>query len=60
MWEYRWENTEGAKVHGPFTSTQMSEWVGNDYFPDGVWVRKANVPGASFYSSKRIDFDLYS
>ena len=29
------------------------------YFPDGVWVRKANIPDAAFYSSKRIDFDLY-
>lgn len=60
MWEYKWENTEEAEIHGPFTSTQMSEWVENSYFPDGVWVRKANVPDASFYSSKRIDFDLYS
>ena len=30
------------------------------FFPDGVWVRKANVADAAFYSSKRIDFDLYS
>lgn len=27
MWEYRWENKDGEKVHGPFTSTQMLEWV---------------------------------
>jgi CD2 antigen cytoplasmic tail-binding protein 2 len=60
MWEYKWENKEDAAVHGPFSSTQMSEWVENSFFPDGVWVRKANVPDASFYSSKRIDFDLYS
>ena len=29
MWEYKWENAEEAKIHGPFTSTQMSEWAGN-------------------------------
>ena len=27
MWEYRWENKDDEKVHGPFTSTQMLEWV---------------------------------
>ena len=29
MWEYKWENTDEAKVHGPFTSAQMAEWVEN-------------------------------
>ena len=29
MWEYKWENKEDAAVHGPFSSTQMSEWVEN-------------------------------
>lgn len=29
------------------------------YFPDGVWVKKVDVPNAQFYNSKRIDFDLY-
>ena len=29
MWEYKWENSDEAKIHGPFTSTQMSEWVEN-------------------------------
>ena len=27
MWEYKWKNEEGDKVHGPFTSTQMLQWV---------------------------------
>ncbi|XP_071943903.1 CD2 antigen cytoplasmic tail-binding protein 2-like [Antedon mediterranea] len=58
-WEYRWEDKEGAAIHGPFTSTQMQEWVDKDYFPDGVLVRKVNS-GANFYTSKRIDFDLYT
>lgn len=26
MWEYKWENKEEAELHGPFSSTQMSEW----------------------------------
>ena len=30
------------------------------YFPDGVWVRKANGTEAKFYNSRRIDFDLYT
>ena len=29
MWEYRWKNEEGEEMHGPFSSTQMSEWVTN-------------------------------
>ncbi len=27
MWEYKWENKEGAEIHGPFTSQQMLDWV---------------------------------
>ena len=27
MWEYKWENKEEAEIHGPFSSTQMAEWV---------------------------------
>lgn len=26
-WEYKWENTDEAEVHGPFTSKQMAEWA---------------------------------
>ena len=29
MWEYQWKNEEGEEMHGPFSSTQMSEWVTN-------------------------------
>ncbi|XP_003383440.1 PREDICTED: CD2 antigen cytoplasmic tail-binding protein 2-like [Amphimedon queenslandica] len=60
MWEYRLKNEEDEEIHGPFSSTQMKEWTENDHFPEGVWVRKANSANAQFYSSKRIDFDLYS
>lgn len=59
MWEYKWENKPGADVHGPFTSQQMLDWTGDGYFADGVYVRKTNSADEQFYSSKRIDFDLY-
>ena len=46
---------------GVINFTDTLSFVSDDsFFPDGVWVRKANVPDASFYLSKRIDFDLYS
>ena len=31
MWEYKWDNTDEAEIHGPFTSVQMAEWVENRY-----------------------------
>ena len=27
MWEYKWEDSEDAVVHGPYNSSQMLEWV---------------------------------
>ena len=27
QWEYKWAREEGAEVHGPFSSTQMAQWV---------------------------------
>ena len=30
-WEYRWEDKEDADIHGPYSSTQMSEWKENGY-----------------------------
>ena len=60
-WEYKWEDSEDAEIHGPYTSTQMSEWKEEGYFPDNVFVRKTSAgPDAKFYSSRRIDFDLYT
>ncbi|OWF45363.1 CD2 antigen cytoplasmic tail-binding protein 2-like [Mizuhopecten yessoensis] len=58
MWEYKWEEVEDAEMHGPFTSTQMLQWTEEDYFPDGVLIRKVNTD--KFYNSKRIDFELYT
>lgn len=59
MWEYKWK-TEDEEIHGPFTSAQMLQWSEEDYFPDGVYVRKTSNTDGPFYSSKRIDFDLYT
>ena len=28
QWEYRWSE-EDDKIHGPFSSSQMSEWTNN-------------------------------
>lgn len=58
MWEYKWQNSAEEEVHGPFTSEQMSTWKDEDFFKDGVFVRKVDS-GANFYTSNRIDFDLY-
>lgn len=31
VWEYKWQNSEEEEIHGPFTSTQMSDWVEQGY-----------------------------
>uniref|UniRef100_H3AFW2 CD2 antigen cytoplasmic tail-binding protein 2 n=1 Tax=Latimeria chalumnae TaxID=7897 RepID=H3AFW2_LATCH len=60
MWEYKWENTEDAELYGPFTNSQMQDWVAQGYFQDGIYCRKTGNPNAPFYNSRRIDFDLYT
>lgn len=55
-WEFKWKQ-EDEKVHGPFTTEQMQNWVEDDYFKSGVYVRKTG--DENFYSSSRIDFELY-
>ncbi|KAM9305067.1 CD2 antigen cytoplasmic tail-binding protein 2 [Gastrophryne carolinensis] len=59
LWEYRWENKDGAELYGPFSSTQMQDWVDQGYFKDGVYCRRLSSTEGQFYSSLRIDFDLY-
>ena len=56
-WEYKWKEDD-EEIHGPFTSSEMQQWVEDDYFPDGVLCRKAGATG-QFYSSRRVDFELY-
>ncbi|KAH0626383.1 hypothetical protein JD844_001330 [Phrynosoma platyrhinos] len=60
MWEYKWENTNSSELYGPFSSSQMQDWVSQGYFPDGVYCRKVDNSEGQFYNSKRIDFDLYT
>ncbi len=57
-WEFRWENEDGAEVHGPHTSQEMLDWQESGFFDKGVFVRKAGEE--EFKDGKRIDFDLYT
>jgi len=58
-WEFKWENKDDAAIHGPHTSAEMDAWVEEGYFKEGVFVRKYKSAG-QFYTSKRMDFSLYS
>lgn len=57
QWEFRWDNTETAEIHGPHSSTEMLKWQESGFFQKGVYVRK--VGGKDFTDGKRVDFDLY-
>jgi CD2 antigen cytoplasmic tail-binding protein 2 len=57
QWEFKWSD-DAEEVHGPHTSEQMQEWVTEGFFKDTVCVRKVGS-GAGFYSTRRVDFDLY-
>jgi hypothetical protein len=59
MWEYKWDDEGEEELFGPYTSTQMQQWVDDGYFKSGVMVRKAGQDG-DFFSSRRIEFDLYT
>lgn len=58
MWEYKTENTDNAEIKGPFSNSQMLKWSEDGTFDKGVYCRKVDS-GGPFYSSLRIDFDLY-
>lgn len=57
MWEFKWK-IEDETIHGPFSTQQMIKWVRDNYFKDGVMVRKYGEQ-TNFYTSNRIDFELY-
>lgn len=59
MWEYKWEDKDDEEIHGPHTSSEMFTWTEDGYFKTGVYCRKVGTD-SQFYSSKRIDFDLYT
>ncbi|KAG4072572.1 hypothetical protein HA402_004661 [Bradysia odoriphaga] len=57
MWEFKWKQAD-TQVHGPYSSSQMQQWVTEGYFKDGVFVKKFGQD-SQFNSSNRIDFELY-
>ncbi|XP_046568238.1 CD2 antigen cytoplasmic tail-binding protein 2 homolog [Haliotis rubra] len=59
-WEYKWEDTDSATIHGPFNSTQMLKWSDDGFFKNGAYCRKVGAANAQFYNTRRIDFDLYT
>ncbi|XP_054166996.1 CD2 antigen cytoplasmic tail-binding protein 2 homolog [Oppia nitens] len=60
MWEFKWDDTDEAKVFGPHSSQQMNDWVTEGHFDKGVYCRQLGKTDSQFYNSKRIDFDLYT
>lgn len=60
MWEYK-VTLDDEKIHGPFTSEQMQKFVDEGKFKEPVFVRKIEEGSSEkqFYSSARIDFELY-
>ncbi|XP_059622602.1 CD2 antigen cytoplasmic tail-binding protein 2 homolog [Phlebotomus argentipes] len=56
-WEFKWK-PDDTEMHGPFSTEQMHKWNEEGYFKSGVLVRKVGED-TKFYTSNRIDFDLY-
>jgi len=57
MWEFKWD--QGSKdIQGPFDTRQMLKWANEGYFKTGVWARRCGE-SCNFYTTNRIDFDLY-
>ncbi|CAH1973021.1 unnamed protein product [Acanthoscelides obtectus] len=56
-WEFKWK-IEDTEVQGPYSTAQMVKWAKEKYFKDGVMVRKCGE-NSNFYTSNRIDFELY-
>lgn len=57
QWYFKWDQNK-EEIEGPFDTQQMLKWSKEGYFKTGVWVRKNNED-TNFYSSNRIDFELY-
>lgn len=57
QWEFKWSQ-DNEEIQGPFSTEQMNKWSNEGYFKTGVWVRKYGE-SSNFYTSNRIDFDLY-
>ncbi|KAL4223007.1 CD2 antigen cytoplasmic tail-binding protein 2 [Mactra antiquata] len=59
MWEFKWADKEDEEIHGPHSSDEMLKWSEEGFFKSGVFCRKVGTQ-SQFYSSRRIDFDLYT
>ncbi|KAK7078865.1 CD2 antigen cytoplasmic tail-binding protein 2 [Halocaridina rubra] len=59
MWDLRWKDDDDAEIHGPFSNEKMLQWQESGYFSKGAYVRKTNQQ-SQWYSTRRIDFDLYT
>lgn len=57
MWEFKWDQNKDD-VEGPYSTEQMFKWANEGYFKTGVWARRCGE-NSNFYTSNRIDFDLY-
>lgn len=57
QWEYKLK-PEDTQLHGPFSTEQMQKWVDEGFFKETVQVRKVGS-GTQFFSSNRVDFELY-
>ncbi|XP_065201156.1 CD2 antigen cytoplasmic tail-binding protein 2 homolog [Planococcus citri] len=56
-WEIK-KSLDAEAIEGPYSTEQMNKWMQENYFKEQVWVRKFGSSN-EFYSSKRIDFELY-
>lgn len=56
-WEFKWDQNKDD-VEGPYSTEQMFKWANEGYFKTGVWARRCGE-NSNFYTSNRIDFDLY-
>ncbi|KAJ8952945.1 hypothetical protein NQ318_006562 [Aromia moschata] len=57
IWEFKWK-IDDEEIHGPYATSQMIKWAKENYFKGGVMVRKKGE-SSNFYTSNRIDFELY-
>lgn len=57
QWEYK-KTLDDEKTEGPYSTEQMNKYMQEDHFKEPVWVRKVGTD-SEFYSSRRIDFELY-
>lgn len=57
QWEFKWKQDD-EKCEGPHSTEQMLKWANDGHFKNGVQVRKIGSE-TQFYSSNRVDFDLY-